>query len=639
MKIQLQSLKIHNFKGVRDFTLVPDGANVSVSGKNGTGKSTLFDAFTWLLFGKDSHGAAKFQVKPRDSAGEEIIGLEPLVIGELLVDGKLLTLQRELRENWIQHRGSLDKERKSDTTKLLIDGVPKKVAEYQSAISVLVPEDVFKLLTVPGAFNQLNTNEQREMLMSMFGEVSDQDVIAADESLANVAAILDGQTVDDRKKAIGYQKAELKKRIAGIPARIDEAERAKEVPGAPRQQLQQIAVEYQKQVDLLDKKLEQAKLENTDTVRLQRLADLKVELTNERQKYTAGVNLELNGLRDDLNTAQFECSEQQRKVNALEDDIRQLKLQIGRATKEREDTRTAYHKRKTETFEEHATTCPTCGQELPSERVAELRAKFNSAKSNDLEYLVETGKAWNAKVIELEAAYNEKVSEFSAATKDVKNKSGQRDRLKAEYSSRQEELGQFEDTEVYKKLQNQLDVLNATPDTEISNVGQIESDLQKQRDGVKRTEVELQKYERNAKQDERIEELKHEEAELKTSAQKLDGEEFLLQQFTRAKSRLIETKLNAMFKVVKFQLFDVQKNGAIADVVKTTVNGVDYAAGLNTGARLRAGLDIINALGHKLQLTAPIFIDNAEGLTEDFETEAQQIKLYVTQDEKLKVEG
>lgn len=92
-----------------------------------------------------------------------------------------------------------------------------------------------------------------------------------------------------------------------------------------------------------------------------------------------------------------------------------------------------------------------------------------------------------------------------------------------------------------------------------------------------------------------------------------------------------------MFKVVQFQLFDTQKDGTIIDVVKTTVGGVDYDAGLNTGARLRAGLDIINVLDQEHDVQAPIFIDNAEGLTDDFATDAQQIRLYVTQDAEMKV--
>ncbi len=60
--IRLKQLKINNFKGIKALKLDfgTDGNN-TIYGANGSGKTTVFDSFTWLLFGKDSQGKSDFE--------------------------------------------------------------------------------------------------------------------------------------------------------------------------------------------------------------------------------------------------------------------------------------------------------------------------------------------------------------------------------------------------------------------------------------------------------------------------------------------------------------------------------------------------------------------------------------------------
>ncbi|MEF3310396.1 ATP-binding protein, partial [Paenibacillus sp. GYB004] len=69
-KILLDSLTIRNFKGFREFVLMANGGNLDVYGDNATGKTTLFDGFTWHLFGKDSTNSTTFEIKELDPAGK-----------------------------------------------------------------------------------------------------------------------------------------------------------------------------------------------------------------------------------------------------------------------------------------------------------------------------------------------------------------------------------------------------------------------------------------------------------------------------------------------------------------------------------------------------------------------------------------
>ena len=143
MEIKLESLAVHNFKGISDFEIKPNGSNVEIMGANATGKTSVFDAFMWLLFGKNSRGATKFNAKPLDADGNEIKGAEPLVEATLNVDGKAIVFRREQKEVWVQPRGQKERQRKSDKTILMIDSVPKKLVEYKTYIETMFDETKF----------------------------------------------------------------------------------------------------------------------------------------------------------------------------------------------------------------------------------------------------------------------------------------------------------------------------------------------------------------------------------------------------------------------------------------------------------------------------------------------------------------
>ena len=88
-------MEIEWFKGIHNLKIELDGKNAVLSGRNGTGKTSVCDAFLWGLFGKDSAGN-KPDVKPVNSMGERVEGLESDVRIVLTVDGKDIELRRQL---------------------------------------------------------------------------------------------------------------------------------------------------------------------------------------------------------------------------------------------------------------------------------------------------------------------------------------------------------------------------------------------------------------------------------------------------------------------------------------------------------------------------------------------------------------
>ncbi|QPI89310.1 AAA family ATPase [Lacticaseibacillus paracasei subsp. tolerans] len=640
MKIKLISLTIHNFKGLKDFDFDPEGENINVLGQNASGKTTIFDAFTWLLFGKSSDGSTKFNAKPLDGDGQEILGAEPLVEAALDVDGKSLTLRRELKESWVQPKGSIERVRKSDVTVLMVDSVPKKVGEYKDFISSLLPEDQFRLLTDPAAFNRLDWQKRRDILLTLVPGVSDEDVIASDKKLADLTSILDNQSVDDRKKAIKYQRTEIKKKIDGIPARIDEAERAKpELSSSSLDDLHEMQQTYKQTIADLQTQLQLVKTANTDIQRETQIQEVQFKIAKKRSAYQTANDLSLSGLRQDISKQEdliFDYGSQYQ--DALHDSQRSDDS-LANCTSTKDELLKQYHAEKALTFDEGVTVCPTCHQTLPAEQIEDLRKGFNQRKSEKLTKLIADGKAAAAKIIKLKEQVKANKAVEEKAETQLNQANDRLHELQREFENQKASVVPFEQTKDYTELAAEIAKLQAADQPkDDSQVVELQNKLQLIQTNLADVEAEISKYDQVKTQDERITQLQQDEADLKAQAQELDRQDFLIQHFVRAKVEKLEDQINSLFSIVKFKLFDVQKNGDLADTAEATVDGVPYSTDLNTGAKINAGLDILNVLSEHYGMIAPIFIDNAETVNEIMPTEAQQIRLVVTKDKKMKVE-
>lgn len=641
MKIKLISLTIHNFKGLKDFDFDPEGENINVLGQNASGKTTIFDAFTWLLFGKSSDGSTKFNAKPLDSNGQEILGAEPLVEAVLDVDGKSLTLRRELKESWVQPKGSIERVRKSDVTVLMVDSVPNKVGEYKNFISSLLPEDQFRLLTDPAAFNRLDWQKRRDILLTLVPEISDDEVIAGDKKLADLANILDNQSVDDRKKAIKYQRSEIKKKIDGIPARIDEAERAKpELSSSSLDDLHEMRATYKTTIADLQAKIQTVKTENTDLEKETKIQEIQLQIAKKRTVYQTATDLQLRSLREDISKQENLILDYGSRYQDALGESQQSSDNLDYFTSQKETLLKQYHAEKALSFDEGTTICPTCHQALPAEQIEDLRKGFNQRKSEKLAKLISDGKAAAAKIKELTAQVQTKKAAEEEAGHQLQQANTRLHELQAEFKRQKASVVPFEQTKDYAELAAKIAKLQADeqPQQDDGKLTELETKLQSNQSGLAGVEAEISKYAQVQTQDARIVQLKQEESDLKAQAQELDRQDFLIQHFVRAKVEKMEDQINSLFSIVKFKLFDIQKNGDLADTAEATVDGVPYSTDLNTGAKINAGLDILNVLSEHYDTIAPIFIDNAETVNEIMPTEAQQIRLVVTKDKKMKVE-
>jgi len=239
--MRIIKLTLKNFKGCRHFVFDAGGQDCKVFGDNGTFKTTLYDAFLWLLFDKDSQNRADFAIKTLDKNGEPIHHLDHEVEGVFEVDGETIELKKVYREKWTKRRGSANEEFTGHETDHYIDGVPVKKSEYTQRVAEIAPEDRFKLLTSPLFFNDhMKWQDRRALLIEIAGDVTMEDVIAANPDLKELPTILGKHSPDDYKAIVMARRAEVNKELERIPIRIDEVSRHQpDVEGIDPDQLEQ----------------------------------------------------------------------------------------------------------------------------------------------------------------------------------------------------------------------------------------------------------------------------------------------------------------------------------------------------------------------------------------------------------------
>lgn len=293
MEIVLQSLHLVNFKGARDVELTFSPGTSQVKGENGTGKTTVFDAFTWLLFGKDStqRSDSNFNIKTLDAQGNPILKQEHSVTAVLLVDGKEMKLKRMYREKWEKPTGTTTETLKNHETLFYVNDVklPTK-REYDAKISSIIPENVFRMITNPFFFNSMAAEDKKVMLQDMVGNVTDQDVAQLKPEYAEFLAELAGTPIAEKAKEIKAKKSACNEELALIPTKIETAKKLK--PEA-------------EDWDSLEKELAEKKA---------KLAELEALLRNDRSAQNAQIFEQRNSLQTKINDKQLEES---KRKNAL----------------------------------------------------------------------------------------------------------------------------------------------------------------------------------------------------------------------------------------------------------------------------------------------------------------------------------
>jgi DNA repair exonuclease SbcCD ATPase subunit len=632
--MKLISLKLHNFKGIRDFEIKPNGNGMDIKGDNATGKTTIMDGLTWLLFNKDSQNRTSFAIKTIGDDGQTIHKLEHEVEAVFQTvttkanmgfeSQKEIKLRKVYKEHYTKKKGTATAVWDGHDTDYYVDDVPLKAKDYQNYINNLIDEDLFKLLTNPKYFNEhLHWEKRRAILLDIAGDVSDKDVIASDDRLENFDW-LNGHSMDDYKKIAQGKRSTINKEIKEIPARIDELSRTVTELG----NVDEIQAGIDKKTKERDDKQTTLNELTSGGVLARKRAELQ-ELENNIRRASSDIDQQVT----DLNNQALKW---QGGINAGESLIKDNDFRIENLEKRKAELTKEWHKAKATTITvDSTTTCPACGQDIPKEQVEATIKKatieFNEKQANLVNVIEREGIEIKERIEKLRVENSETQKVVESARAEIQTVKSDMQSLQStpapdneqvqhEIDTLKNEIGMIEDegAERGTEIQETIDSLNTDITSLMSERAAIDQAVNTQ---------------------ERITTLREREKTLASEYEEIEKQLYHIELFEKVKVELLEDKINSQFKLAKFKMFKEYDSGGVEPWCETIVNGVPYNGGLNNGMQIAVGLDIINRLEEYFGYTAPIFIDNAEAITDIPETTAQQIRMYVSaEDKKLRVE-
>lgn len=641
--LKLVRLDIQNFKGIESMNVLLDGNNAVIKGENGTGKTSVFDAFTFLLFGKDSQNKSNFEVKPLDKNGNvKANSLDVDIMGMFELDGQTVTLQRIMKENWTKKRGALEKTLTGHTTTFYINSVKKKKTEFEAYVSEIISSDVFQLITNPLYFNEhIDQKRRRNILLDIAGDIDPYDVTGENEEMQAFIQHLDGENINDYHSRKDERRKEITKEKDGLDARIDELTLSLPKDKQSREQIEREIKEIEDQKQALQEKVHNLKNGGGTAEKKKELSDIEYHLAEiknnskmsdlqqvyEWRAKRQEINSNINILSDNITQNDDKITEYQKAVKDAEHRVQQYRDEFKR-------------KRNEEMEYTKGEDCPACGQPLPEEQIKEAEEKatrlFNERKASEQENIQQSAKSEKDKITRMQDNISkmghkndEQQKEIDRLTKKVKEIEG-----KIEHSNQE---GNVEESQTYQdklaereRVKQEIETLQNTVSGSVSPLQNEITELDNQKTEKQQALSDLQASERTQN---RIDELRGKEKEIAREHEQIMYELAMIQDIKRRKVELLEGKINDQFDITEFKLFEETLNGDMKDVCKATLNGVPYEAGLNTAGRVNVGIDIIQALQRYYGIATAIFIDNAESVLNLKENGAQTIRLQVEDDQ------
>jgi len=655
LKMRLKTLKLENFQGLKAVTFDFEGQSASIFGDNATGKTTVFNAVTWLLFDRPSTGARNYTPKTKGPVGD-LHYLDHSAEAQFIMDdGRLVTLRKVFHENYKKKRGSATEEFDGHSVDFFIDGVPVKEREYTSSLLKFCGgSEQMKMLTMPHYFAEdMAWDARRKILLEVCGDVKDDDVIASGKGLSDLREFLlmPGTTnqfysVDEYKKIAVAKKSDINKQLQGIPGRIDEAQRA-----IPEEPVDVAAIDAKlgtlrsRLDDLTQRKAGILAGDTSASDARKRTAEAEAALAEARTVHaqrSAAIN---QGTYEAIAAVQSSITDAKSRQSIAQNNAFLASQNADQMENRRNELLREYTTVQAESWNESEAICPTCHRELPAVDVARMREEFNVRKSTRLQAINERGQREASKqaIADLRERATQQQAEADQAAEELLKLQSD----KAGLEARIQAVVPFESTSEYARLSAVVAECIANESTAgknaLSEVADVNSQVQEVNDEIQNLQQLRGRADQAEVQRKRIVELEQKEKDLSAEYEELERGIYLCDQFTKSKVRMLTDRINSKFKSVRFRLFLEQQNGGIRDDCEVLVPGeggrmVPYPFA-NSAARINAGLEIIEALSQHWHLSMPVFIDNAESVTHLLTTKMQTVRLVVSEgDSKLRLE-
>ena len=639
----LKTLQLQNFKGIENLTI--DFKNdTQILGANGSGKTTIFDAYSWLLWDKDSNSRKDFDIKPFSVNGEIKHGLESIVTGHFELDGQPLKLSKTYKEIWTKKRGNTEPVFSGNTTDYFINDVPVKKSEYNQRIETFISEKEFNLLCNPLYFSEiLDKKERRAVLLSLIKDVDKDEILKTYKDLKELD--LENYTIEEIKAMAKASAKKTNEELNSLPIRIDELEKSKNTFDFT--ELEKEKAELENQIANIDKVIAKSS-ESTNVIaeknsiiqsKFEEMRKIKLKIDEINQDKQLQATIEYNQKYSDFfaNKDKLKRTITSKKIllEELKENIKITTSNILVLKEKLQEFRQNWTAENAKQFD-GSLVCPICRREFEESKKNEIIDDFNKQKS---EVLTRIEKQANEtkETIENTEEYLQKIkSDAETNQKEIEDLQKVFDDF-GEFEEQKPEIAKEDYPQEYYTLEKEIEAIKQELQA-ISNNDNSAILIQKQhlQNSLNDVVSKLAYKNNNKFIDEKIKKYLAQEKELAKIFEEQQRKLYLCDEYIRIYTSLVQNKINDLFKTVDFRLFETQVNGEIKETCEVTVNGVPYPS-VNNAGKINAGLDVINSLSEHFKKRVPIFVDNAESITDILPVESQIVKMYVVKNQNLKI--
>lgn len=647
MRINLLSLELINFRGAERVRVDFSPTATTISGANKTGKTTIFDAFTWLLFGKNSRDVKSFEIKTLNKDNEYIHELDHTVTGVLDENGVHSKFTRVYKEKWTRKRGSDIPIFDGHDTLYYYNDVPIKQSDYQDKVNNIVKEDLFKMLTNPYYFSNLPWEMRREVIFKLVPGLTDNDIAQGRQDFADLLS--KATDLNLYKKELSAKHRKISTDLAEIPVRVSEVQKQQEsLMLEPQDVISAALSRLASELTEIDASIKggeaQAAESNKEYMDFNKqLIKTRSEIESWKHNAASDHRKREREIQSAVEEARMQLTLEQKKHDNLKAQYASERIALDGMKMTKTDLLLQWDSINAETMVlgEEDEKCPTCRQKLPVNIIEnkhnEILMNFNRDKTKRLENVVQRGKqlaeniaAKEAKIIQMESSLTESQSEVDYCKKVLEE---------SEMVAKNRPEFTFDaSNEQYVALVNEESRLQGL----IANVNIVSFDaseyvekrkaIQKEIDVWRQAQTNRNTYDSLTK---RIEELNEKSRMLSQQIADVERDMHTIEQFEFEKINLIESAVNSKFdENVRFRMYRNLINGGSEPCCDILIDGVPFPEA-NHAAQINAGISIINTFSDFYDVYCPIFIDNAEAVNYVLPSNSQMVKLVVTTDPQL----
>lgn len=629
-------MRIRNFKGIESLDINFDGKDTVISGQNRLGKTSVADAFFWCLYGKNKDnssdsGTSGFSVRRIDSDGNPVTD-EVSVQVILSVDGK--------EKDFMRHNtATFDNGRLvSSETLYFISGCLVKKKDFEAAIDSIISGELFRIMSDPFYFQQLKWERQRELLTSIVPDIE------VPEKYAKIAAKVDEVGAESYKKSLNSTIKENETRISQLHGQIEGIRMSMPQKG----EWENLDEQEQTCRDMLENLVGQLdSIKDDDRERAVKLEQELNEMLLKEKNHIQNENYINESSRNDI-TGRIKENESalaksERFIDVSKADKLSLMAQIEYHQNEKNKLYEEWDA-VSKSAPEEGVVCPitngTCSSEAA---IALYRKNFRQNIESRLTEIRSKGVAINDKVNILKSSIATLDENIKAHTADADSYRENIAALKTALEKLPTEVPVVDTKKIAGYTEKEAELLSLKSKMETSDNGNDEK-RRLLKEHIASVNLEIAKistaregiYKRK-ESEEKIAEIEGKIATCQDTISEYQKGLEDLKEYQSALSTATEEGVNRLFNNVKVRMFETQLNGNIADTCRLIdENGVKWSD-WSTSEKTVNGLDIINAFANHYNVTIPVFIDNAEGISSNITHKQQVIMLVVTEEENLTV--